>query len=124
MLVQDGRHIGKQRSEVIADGENILMAGIIVMHQLSDPNTVLGQRKVFYYIDVLKDFLPKVEQKRKRKRGVKFPLFYQGYLKYDQNQLCSGISLAGHTIRKPIPLYLLMFVENNQPFFQLASSNI
>jgi len=45
------------------------------MHQLPDPNAVLGQRKIFYYVNVLKNFLPKIKQKRKGKHGVIFPLF-------------------------------------------------
>lgn len=38
------------------------MAGIIIVHQLSNPNTILGQRKIFYYIDMLKNFLPKIKR--------------------------------------------------------------
>lgn len=47
------------------------MAGIIIMHQLSNPNTILGQRKIFYHINMLKNFSPKIKYRNKTKYFIK-----------------------------------------------------
>lgn len=52
------------------------MAGIIIVHQLSDPNTILGQRKIFYYIDMLKNFLPKIKRNSLNAFHSKEPSFH------------------------------------------------
>lgn len=61
VFVLNGRDVGKQRPEVIANGENVFMAGVIVVHQLSDPNHALGQRKVLDHVNVLQNLLPENE---------------------------------------------------------------
>lgn len=75
MLVQDGRHVRKQRLEVIADGENVLMAGVVVVHQLPNPNAALDQGKVFDHVDMLKDFLPKTRAKQQKTWSCISPFF-------------------------------------------------
>lgn len=75
VLVQDGRHVRKQRPEVVADGEDVLVAGVVIVHQLPDPNAALGQGKVFDDVDVLKDFLPKTRAKQQKTGSSLSPFF-------------------------------------------------
>lgn len=56
------------------------------MHQLANPNTILGQRKIFYYIDMLKNFLPKIKRDSLNAFHSKEPSFFlMLLLKSDKN---------------------------------------
>lgn len=57
-LVEDGRNLRQQRPEVLADGVDILVAGIVKVHQLADSDGVPGQREVTGDVDVLRNLRP------------------------------------------------------------------
>ena len=52
-LVEDGREFRQQRAEVLPDGEDILVAGVIVVHQLPDTHAAFGEGEVVRDIYVL-----------------------------------------------------------------------
>lgn len=52
-LVKDGRRVRQEGAEVLADGEDVFMTGVVVVHQLTDTNAALGQGKVAWHVDVL-----------------------------------------------------------------------
>lgn len=52
-LVKDGRRVRQEGTEVLADGEDVFMTGVVVVHQLTHTNAALGQGKVTWHIDVL-----------------------------------------------------------------------
>lgn len=56
--VEDGRNVRQQRPEVLADGVDILVAGIVKVHQLADFDGVPGQREVTGDVDVLRNLHP------------------------------------------------------------------
>lgn len=59
VLVEDRRSVWKQGFEVVADGENILVAGVVKVHQLANTHTVLCKREVGGNVDVAEDIFPK-----------------------------------------------------------------
>lgn len=63
MLVVDGRSVGEQGFEVVADGEDILVAGIVKVHQLADTHTALCEGEVLGNVNVAEDIFP---EKRKK----------------------------------------------------------
>lgn len=53
VLVEDRRDLRQQRAEVLPDGEDVLVAGVVVVHQLPDPDGSSGQAEVVGDVDVL-----------------------------------------------------------------------
>lgn len=54
-LVKDGRRVRQEGAEVLADGEDVFVTGVVVVHQLTHANAALGQGKVTWHVDVLGD---------------------------------------------------------------------
>lgn len=52
-LVKDGRRVRQEGTEVLADGEDVFMTGVVVVHQLTHTNAALGQGEVTWHVDVL-----------------------------------------------------------------------
>lgn len=63
VLAHDGRGLREERAEVLADGEDVLVAGVVVVHQLSDPHRPSRQCEVARNVDVLRNFFS-AEQKK------------------------------------------------------------
>lgn len=57
VFLADGRHLRKERAEVLPDGEDVLVAGVVVVHQLPDSDRISGQREIPGDVDVLRDLL-------------------------------------------------------------------
>ncbi len=62
MLVVDRGGVWEQGFEVVADGEDIFVAGVVKVHQLANPHTVLCEGEVAGNVDVAEDIFP---EKRK-----------------------------------------------------------
>lgn len=62
MLVVDRRGVWEQGFEVVADGEDIFVAGVVKVHQLANTHTVLCEGEVGGNVDVAEDIFP---EKRK-----------------------------------------------------------
>ena len=58
MLVEDGRGLGQQRVEVLPDGEHVLVAGVVVVHELAHAHPAANQGEVVGDVDVAGDVLP------------------------------------------------------------------
>lgn len=58
MLVVDGRNVWEQGLEVVADGEDILVAGVVKVHQLANTHTVLCKGEVVGDVNVVEDVFP------------------------------------------------------------------
>lgn len=58
MLVVDWRSVWEQGFEVVADGEDILVARVVKVHQLADAHTVLCEGEVVRNVDVVEDIFP------------------------------------------------------------------
>lgn len=58
VLVADGRRVWKQGFEVVADGEDILVAGVVKVHQLADTHTVLCEGEVVGNVNVVENIFP------------------------------------------------------------------
>lgn len=58
VLVEDRRNVWKQGFEVVADGENIFVAGVVKVHQLANMHTVLCEGEVVGNVDVAEDIFP------------------------------------------------------------------
>ncbi len=58
VLVVDRRSVWEQRFEVVADGEDVLVAGVVKVHQLADTHTVLCEREVVGNVNVAEDIFP------------------------------------------------------------------
>lgn len=58
MLVEDRRDVWQQGLEVVADGEDILVAGVVKVHQLAHPHTVLCEGEVGGNVNVAEDIFP------------------------------------------------------------------
>lgn len=56
--VEDGRGVWEQGLEVVADGEHILVAGVVKVHQLAHTNAVLGEGEVVGNVDEAEDIFP------------------------------------------------------------------
>lgn len=69
VLIEDGRGVGKQGFEVVTDGENILVAGVVKVHQLANTHAVLRKGKVVGNVDVVEDIFP--EKKKMLKKSPK-----------------------------------------------------
>lgn len=54
-LIEDGRDLRQQRAEVLPDGEDVLVAGVIVVHELAHAHTTFSQGEVVRNINVLSD---------------------------------------------------------------------
>lgn len=63
-LVDDGRRVWKQRLEVLPDGEDVFVTGVVVVHQLTNAHAAFRQGEVVRHVDVLGDFFT-VTQKTK-----------------------------------------------------------
>lgn len=62
VLVEDRRGVWEQGFEVVADGEDILVAGVVKVHQLADTHTVLCQGEVVGNVDVAEDIFPEKQR--------------------------------------------------------------
>lgn len=62
VLVVDRRSVWKQGFEVVADGENIFVAGVVKVHQLADTHTVLCEGEVVGNVDIAEDIFPKIRK--------------------------------------------------------------
>lgn len=60
VLIVDGRGVGKQGHEVVADRENILVAGVVEVHQLAKTHAVLCEGKVVGNVEVVEDVFPEI----------------------------------------------------------------
>lgn len=58
VLVAHGGALWQQRLEVVTDGEDVLVAGVVEVHQLADPHAVLGEGEVVGKVDVVVDVFP------------------------------------------------------------------
>ena len=58
VLVVDRRRVWKQGLEVVADGEHVLVTGIVEMHQLTHAHAVLGEGEVVGDVDEMEDLFP------------------------------------------------------------------
>lgn len=58
MLVVDRRNVWEQGFEVVADGEDILVAGVVKVHQLANTHTVLCKGEVVGNVNVVEDVFP------------------------------------------------------------------
>lgn len=58
MLVVDRRGVGEEGFEVVADGENVLVAGVVEVHQLTHPHSVLCEGEVVGNVDESQNILP------------------------------------------------------------------
>lgn len=67
VLIEDGRGVGKQGFEVVTDGENILVAGVVKVHQLANTHAVLRKGKVVGNVDVVEDIFPEKKKDVKKK---------------------------------------------------------
>jgi len=63
VLVVDGRDVRQQRLQVVADGEHVLVAGVVKVHQLADAHAVLREGEVGGNVDVGEDIFPGRRQK-------------------------------------------------------------
>lgn len=63
MPVEDGRGVWEQGLEVVADGEDILMAGVVEVHQLTHTNAVLSEGEVVGNVDEAEDVFPEKQEK-------------------------------------------------------------
>lgn len=52
-LVEDRRRVRQEGAEVLTNGEDVFMTGVVVVHQLTDTNAALGQGEVMWHVDVL-----------------------------------------------------------------------
>lgn len=57
VLLEDGWRLGKERAEILPDGEDVLVTGVVVMHQLPDSHWISGQREITGDVNVLRDLL-------------------------------------------------------------------
>lgn len=58
VLVKDRRGVRQQGLEVVADGEDIFVAGVVKVHQLANTHAVLREREVAGNVDVAEDIFP------------------------------------------------------------------
>lgn len=58
VFVQDGRRVGEQGLEVTTDGEDILVTGVVVVHELAHTHPVLSQGEVIWHINVMRNLFP------------------------------------------------------------------
>lgn len=58
MLVVDRRGVREEGFEVVADGENVLVAGVVKVHQLAHTHSVLCEGEVVGNVDESQDILP------------------------------------------------------------------
>lgn len=58
MLVVDRRGVWEQGFKVVADGEDILVAGVVKVHQLANTHTVLCEGEVGGNVDIVEDIFP------------------------------------------------------------------
>lgn len=58
MLVANGRSVREQRLEVVADGKNVLVAGVVEVHQLADTHAVLCEGEVAGNVNIVEDVFP------------------------------------------------------------------
>lgn len=63
VLVVDGRGVREEGFEVVADGEDILVARVVKVHQLADTHTVLCEGEVVGNVDVVEDIFPERRKK-------------------------------------------------------------
>lgn len=54
-LVENGRDLGQQRAEVLPDGEDVLVAGVVVVHELAHAHAAFSQSEVVRNVNVLSD---------------------------------------------------------------------
>lgn len=64
LLVAYGRDVWEQRLEVVADGEDVLVAGVIEVHELADAHAALGEGEVAGNVDVAEDIFPEGKNQR------------------------------------------------------------
>lgn len=70
VLIEDGRGVRKQGFEVVTDGENILVAGVVKVHQLANAHAVLRKGKVVGNVDVVEDIFPEKKDVRKSPKPI------------------------------------------------------
>lgn len=58
MLVVDRRGVREEGFEVVADGENVLVAGVVKVHELAHTHSVLCEGEVVGNVDESQDILP------------------------------------------------------------------
>lgn len=58
MPLEDGRDLWQQGLEVVADGEDVLVAGVVEVHQLTNAHTVLCEGEVVGNVDEAEDVFP------------------------------------------------------------------
>lgn len=63
VLVADGGGVRQQGLQVVADGEDVLVAGVVEVHQLADAHAVLREGEVGGNVDVAEDVFPERRQK-------------------------------------------------------------
>lgn len=61
VLVEDGRDFREERLEVVTDGEDVFVAGVVKVHQLANTHAVLREREVVGNVDVAEDIFPEKE---------------------------------------------------------------
>lgn len=66
VLVDDGGSVRKQGLEVVADGENVFVAGVVEVHQLANVHTVLCEGEVVGNVDVVEDIFPEKDQHQRK----------------------------------------------------------
>ena len=64
VLVEDGGGVREQGLEVVADGEDVLVAGVVKVHQLAHTHAVLREGEVVANVDVAEDVFP--ERKKEK----------------------------------------------------------
>lgn len=57
MPVENRRGVWEQRLKVVADGEDIFVAGVVKVHQLAHAHTILGKGEVVGDVNVAEDLL-------------------------------------------------------------------
>lgn len=71
MLVVDGGGVREQGFEVVADGEDVFVAGIVEVHQLADTHAVLCEGEVVWNVDVVEDIFPERQRTYKKQKTEK-----------------------------------------------------
>lgn len=59
VLVEDGGALGQQGLEVVADGEDVLVAGVVKVHELAHMHAVLCEGEVVGNVDEAEDIFPR-----------------------------------------------------------------
>lgn len=62
VLVEDRRDVWEQGFEVVANGEDVFVAGVVKVHQLSDPHAVLGEGEVVGNVNIVEYIFPEIKK--------------------------------------------------------------